>query len=57
MTTFDLAEQLSISEQKILNYIDNEVPFDWKTITPVRFENTYLISELQAEKILIHFNN
>jgi hypothetical protein len=57
MATFDLAEQLSIPEAQILEYLDQNIQIDWATVTPIRFENTILVNDLQAEKIILHFNH
>lgn len=57
MTTSDLSEQLSIPESKILEYVFENIDIDWSTVTPVRYLDTYLLNDLQSEKVLIYFQH
>lgn len=53
MTTFDLAEQLSTTEQEIIKYIQANIQFDWATVTPIRLaDNSYQLNDVQAQKVL-----
>ena len=55
MTTSDLSEQLSTPEPKILEYVFKNIDIDWSTVTPIRYLDTYLLNDLQSEKVLIYF--
>lgn len=62
MTTFDLAEQLTLSEEAIINYVQVNIDFDWSTVTPIAVslpgqDKTFELNDFQSEKVLNYFRS